>query len=99
MKRKLIVRPDAADDIDEAHDYYERKRYGLGEDFVACIEAMLEQIAARPLSFTATYRDIRRAVVRRFPYGIFFRILDDVIYVVGVFHGRRSPRQIRRRAE
>ena len=99
MKRKLIVRLAAADDIDEAHQYYERKQIGLGDDFVICVEAALERIVARPHAFAVFYRDMRHAVIRRFPYGVFFRVIGDTIHVVGVFHGRRSPREIRRRAD
>jgi toxin ParE1/3/4 len=41
---------------------------------------------------------MRRARVRRFPYGVFYLVTDSTIVVVGVLHGRRSPRQWKSRA-
>jgi hypothetical protein len=88
---RLRIRPDAAFDIEEAHQWYEKKRRGLGADFLVCVEATLERIRRSPESYPRVHLDLRRAVVRRFPYGVFYVIEVDEIVVVGLFHVRRNP--------
>ncbi len=92
MKRALIVRPEAEADLEEAQAWYDRQRVGLGTDFLLCVEETLDRIVRNPEMYAVLHRDIRRAFVRRFPYGVFYRIVDDQLIVVGVFHGRRNPR-------
>lgn len=65
----------------------------LGIQFATAIDDVIERIASNPLAFPAVYGETRRAVVRRFPYGIYFRVLGDEIIVTGVIHGRRHPRR------
>jgi len=88
---RLRIRSDAALDIEEAHQWYEKKRRGLGADFLVCVEAALERIRRSPEAYPRVYLELRRAVVRRFPYGMFYLIEADEIVVVGVFHVRRDP--------
>jgi len=56
------------------------------------IDQAVERIALNPLAFPVVHGDTRRAVVRRFPYGIYFRMLADDIVITAVMHGRRHPR-------
>jgi toxin ParE1/3/4 len=97
MKRRVIVRPAADIDLDEARQWYERHRPGLGDEFLTMFDVLVRRIAENPLAFARLHRDVRRASMRRFPYGIFYRYLDDIVYIVAVFHGRRSPAAVKRR--
>ena len=63
----LRIQPHAVDDLREAHAWYEEQRPGLGNEFLLCIEAILDQITANPVRFPLIHREIKRAVVRRFP--------------------------------
>lgn len=49
--------------------------------------------AAKPEIFPVVHRQTRRALLRRFPYGLYYRIVDDQIVVVACMHGRRNPRR------
>ena len=93
----IIVRPAAAADIDEAFLWYEGQRPGLGHEFLAAVEAARESIAAHPAMYPVIHRDTRRALVHRFPYGIFYRVYGDLIVVVACMHGSRDPRRWRSR--
>ncbi len=93
MSRAIIVRPEAEADIAEARLWYERQRKGLGEDFLLCADEALTKIGRDPELFPIVHRDVRRAVIHRFPYGIFYRVMKKRVVVIGVFHGRRDPRQ------
>jgi plasmid stabilization system protein ParE len=90
---RFIVRPAAAADIDEAFLWYERQRAGLGGEFLTAAQATIDAIAAHPSRYAVIHRNTRRAFLRRFPYGIYYRIYDDIVVVVACMHGRRSPKR------
>jgi plasmid stabilization system protein ParE len=92
MSQLVITEDNAERDIAEAYDWYERRRPGLGEDFLLCVEMALELIGQRPRSFPVVCRTARRVLVHRFPYLILFVEKPDHISVVGVFHTSRNPK-------
>lgn len=94
----LVLRREAEADILEAFRWYESKRPGLGHAFVNVVDDAFERLAEAPTSFPLAYRDLRRLVLRRFPYVVYFRAVEDSIQVFGVMHGRRDPRVMRRRS-
>ena len=92
MSLPLILTPEAEADIAEAKTWYAEKREGLGEEFVLCVEAALNQIRRAPAAGSEVFPGVRRVVVRRFPYGIFYRADEDQIAVLAVYHTKRDPR-------
>ncbi len=94
----IVLRPAAAADIEEAFSWYQRRHPGLADDFLSAVQAALDDIAAHPAIYAVIYRDTRRALIHRFPYGIFYRVYGDIIVVVACMHARRDPRQWRSRA-
>ena len=95
---QCIVRPAAAADIDDAFLWYEAQQPGLGHEFLTAADTLINAIAEHPLRYPVIGRNTRRALLRRFPYAIYFRIYDEVVVVVACMHGRRNPRrwQVRR---
>ncbi|WP_235884757.1 type II toxin-antitoxin system RelE/ParE family toxin [Bradyrhizobium frederickii] len=59
--------------------------------FRDALRAALIRIAEHPRQFPAAYKDTRRAMLRRFPYIVVFRELQDAVYVIAVFHTSRDP--------
>lgn len=98
MSLPLIIMPEAEVDLTEARHWYEGKREGLGEEFVLCVEAGPEHIRRAPEAATEVLPGVRRVMVRRFPYGIFYRVDTDQIAVLAVYHTRRDPRGWHERA-
>ncbi len=96
MKR-LLVRPEAEADIEETYHWYENRRNGLGSNFLLCIEEGLEKIRKNPEMYPVLHRDVRRLLIRRFPYGIFYTAKHDVTTILAVFHGRRDPKELKSR--
>ncbi len=86
----LIVRPAAAADVEEAFSWYEQQRPGLGKEFLEAVDAALREIAGHPLRQTVIFRDIRRLLLKRFPYAVFYRAYSSAIAVVACMHGRRD---------
>jgi plasmid stabilization system protein ParE len=97
VTKRLVVRPLAAQDIDEAAGWYERQAPGLGEEFLAAVDRRLAEIQTAPDRFPRISPRLRRALLRRFPYAIFFTIVGDMISVVACMHGRRHPARWLRR--
>lgn len=97
MIRDVIVRPDAESEMADAAAWYETRSDGLGAEFLRSVDAALQSLARTPLQFPLVYRDVRRALTRRFPYQIFFVVEEDKVVVLAVFHARRSPSRWRRR--
>jgi toxin ParE1/3/4 len=98
MNLPLIITPEAEEDLAEAKAWYERKRKGLGDEFVLCVEAALNHIRRVPAAATEVYPGVRRVVVLRFPYGVFYRVDPDQIAVLAVYHSKRDPRGWQARA-
>ncbi|MEO7963026.1 MAG: type II toxin-antitoxin system RelE/ParE family toxin [Gemmatimonadaceae bacterium] len=87
----LIVDPEAAAELEEAVQWYERRSVGLGLEFARVIRAVFALIERAPLQFPEAMPGIRRAVVRRFPYAVYFTASGDQQRVLAVFHHRRDP--------
>lgn len=68
-----------------------------GSAFVSAVDAIVARIAAQPLQFPIVHASVRRALVRRFPYALFFRLEAEGAYVVACFHTSRAPSGWRRR--
>lgn len=96
--RKIIFRPQARLEFDKAGDWYEKERLGLGMEFMAEIHLLLQRIATTPEQFPMLYRDVRKAVAKRFPYCIYFRERNQKIVVLAVFHSARNPAVWQQRA-
>ena len=88
----LFVRPAAAADLEDGFLWYDAQRPGLGNEFLDAVEQAFRGVRENPRRYRVVYRDTRRAHVRRFPYGVFYRIVGDDVVVVACFHGKRDPR-------
>lgn len=97
MTLELSLSEDAEKDIAEAYAWYEERRSGLGEDFLSCLDAALQGIRRMPEMHPIVYQSFRRALIRRFPYAVFYEVDEKRIIVSAVFHTARDPRKWRQR--
>jgi plasmid stabilization system protein ParE len=91
VSQEVRLRPEAEDDLAEAAAWYEDQRQGLGQEFLDHVLSTVESIIERPKMYPTVHRNTRRALIHRFPFGIYYRIEKELIVVVGVMHGRRDP--------
>lgn len=98
MNYVLVFRPEVRKELDEAYSWYEGQELGLGDDFLEQVDEALDRICQMPESYPTVYRDVRRTVIRRFPYIIYYRIVSSRVIVTAVFHGRRNPKAWQTRA-
>ena len=84
-------------ELREARDWYDNQAPGTGRRLVESVDELLSRIRETPELYAAIHRDIRRAIVPRFPYGVFYRDLTDVVLVIGIVHLHRHPDTWKRR--
>ena len=68
------------------------RQVGLGVDFLNHVAEVLTRVQAMPESYEIVFRGVRRTVVQRFPYSIFYQIEINQITVLAVFHSKRDPK-------
>jgi toxin ParE1/3/4 len=83
---------DAEEELEAAIAYYEERREGLGMEFSAAVQDAVARIQQNPQLY-GVYKntDYRLCVLRRFPYLIFYRELDDRVWIAAVAHNKRRP--------
>jgi len=84
--------PDAAQEANDAVDYYDGLRSGLGDDFRAELDAALVRIRQNPLLYATEVGSIRVCPLHRFPYSVYYAELADRIWVAAIGHQSRRPR-------
>jgi len=92
MTRTLIVRAEAEADLVASKLWYEEQHDGLGARFIAEVDATFRRIEANPMAFGFVRGKLRRALLHRFPFGVFYALTDRYIVVVAVLHAARDPR-------
>ncbi len=95
MKWVLTIRQRAEIDLQEAHDWDEEQSPGLGDEFLADMASSLSRLEAQPELVPLYYQDFRRVLAHRFPYKIFFRIIDSNLIVFRILHAAQNhPRRL-----
>jgi plasmid stabilization system protein ParE len=92
MSLPVVLRREARADFDDAFDWYEGQRRGLGVEFEMCVDEAFDRISRTPELFAKVHHDVRRAPVRRFPYSVFYKVESHRVVVISVFHGSRDPK-------
>lgn len=90
MGFELVLLPEVATDLRDISAWYETHHTGLGDDFADAFVATLPLLRRNPLAFAPCYRDFRHVMMKRFPYGIYFRVVDSRVIVFRIFHGARN---------
>jgi len=90
MSSEVIVLPAAAEDARDAGHWYEAKREGLGAEFVLELDALYERIAVNAVQFPEIGFGVRRALLQRFPYAVYFWNERSPV-VLAVLHQHRRP--------
>jgi plasmid stabilization system protein ParE len=91
MSRLVVFRPQAAAEVVAARSWYDAQHPRLGNEFGAAFDGALHLVTTMPESFPKVHGDTRRALLRRFPYALYFRILPHELLVLAVVHGHRDP--------
>jgi toxin ParE1/3/4 len=92
----VILTQIARIELIEAQGWYEREA-GLGRRFRESIDALIGRMSNNPRQFPIVYKNVRRALLRRYPYSLFFIMDLDELFVIACFHASRDPSHWQRR--
>jgi plasmid stabilization system protein ParE len=91
-KFQVVILEKAFHEIENARDYYENNQINLGTSFTNEVFSILEILESNPLLFPVKFKNIREAVINKFPFVVIFEVLpNNEIIVLSVFHFRRNP--------
>ena len=88
---EVIFASGVLEEVSASASYYEKEVKGLGSAFLQKLGDTLGEIKENPLAYRVIRNDFRRHLFVRFPYGIIYKINNDIIYVVAVMHLKRKP--------
>ena len=91
MGSGLIFLPEAKQDLVDGFLWYEDKALGLGLEFLRSIEACILSIQRQPLMYQPVHENYRRALIRRFPYLVFYQHESGQTVIFAVFHCAQNP--------
>lgn len=91
MSYEIIIEPEAERDLQQAVNWYDEQRPGLGREFVEQVDTIFNTIRKNPELHAVNYRSARLALVRRFPYVVCYAFDGALVNVLAVFHGHRDP--------
>jgi plasmid stabilization system protein ParE len=94
---QLSLRPEASADVAEAFSWYQAQRVGLGEEFRTDLDATFTLLLRMPEAGPVVHRGLRRALLRHFPYAVYYGTSEALLEVRAVLHQHRSPAAWRRR--
>jgi len=92
MSYKLVLKPEAIFDLQEAFNWYEAQKTGLGYELIGEVDSSFEKIIKHPLHYTAIKERYRRLKVNRFPYLIIFETVGNSIIILAMRHTSRRPK-------
>ncbi|MEX0769645.1 MAG: type II toxin-antitoxin system RelE/ParE family toxin [Balneolaceae bacterium] len=89
----LEYHPLAAFDLNEAIEFYNNRRNGLGDELRAEVYSAIERIVKNPYQYSSVKYEIRRHLIHRFPYSILYRVTkSEHIRILVIRHHRRHPK-------
>ena len=92
MIGQVIYLPEASAEVAAAYAWYEERSPGLGEDFLRCVEAAVLTIQRHPQLHPIAADDFRHALIRRFPFEIFYEPTPGAIVIYSVFTALKTRR-------
>jgi len=90
----LQVRRAAELEIAEAQLWYEAQQAGLGAEFRSEVSRVIEQLAGLPFVYQVVHRDVRRAIVRRFPYLVWYCVAAETVIILACTYVGRDPERV-----
>ena len=87
---RVQVRRLALDDLQSAVAWYSERDEDVAADFLAEVAHVIARISERPEQFPVVHRGARRALLKQFPFAIYFRVHDTVLTVIAIMRQRRS---------
>ena len=92
MKYDVFIAEDARRDIRMAHSWYSEQSVKLAGSFLKALNSIIKRIGKIPYQTQIRYGNIRIAFLKRYPFGIHFKVTENVIIILAVFHTSQNPK-------
>jgi hypothetical protein len=89
--------PTAQPEVAASFDWYESREAGLGNDFLDALDDCIRLIRLHPEIAPIAFKNYRKALMKRFPFAVFYRVSSSVLAVYAVFHCSKSPLRLTKR--
>lgn len=86
----IVFRASADAQLVAAKAWYDQQRHGLGDEFARSLESAINRVARNPFAAPVVYQDVRRVLLKRFPYSVFYTSDGDNLLVLSCLHTRRA---------
>jgi plasmid stabilization system protein ParE len=96
---RVVVLPESEEDLRQACTWYEAQQRGLGGAFLECVDRSIAKIAQNPEMYPFVHENYRRALLRRFPYAVFYEYEEEEVIVYAIFHNAQNPEKWRGRLQ
>ena len=97
MAFEIVVKPQAWFDLVGAMLWYDSRRESLGREFFKEFEVAIDRTKINPNAFREIIPEVKRILIKRFPYKVFYTVSENTIYIIGVLHVSRSNTFIKKR--
>jgi len=88
----LEISDEAENDFDNSYEYYYEDSPNVADAFFQRINFSLEIIKKSPLSFQEIHKTLRKFTVMKFPFVIYYQVVDYTIQIIAIFHTSRNPK-------
>lgn len=97
MVFKIVLKPIVLIDLDEAISWYEAEQNGLGEQFFNSFVKAKDKIKKNPHRYPNIIPKVKRVLLKKFPYKLFYTYTENTVIILGVTHAKRSNAYLRKR--
>ena len=97
---KISISEEAIEDLNDVLFWYELHSKQLSKEFYKNLRYGFKKILSNPQSYQKVYNNVRRCLMKKFPFSIIYR-LDEVnmeIVIISIFHNSRNPKILKERA-
>jgi len=91
MLPRLIIATKAYNDIETARNWYDNQSSLAGDWFVDEINLYVRNITKNPYRYAMATASVRRCLLKKFPYKIFFSVKSDVVVILRIRHNKQKP--------
>jgi len=82
---------EAEDDFDNSYEYYANVSEKVADNFYRQVDNSLTNISENPLRYPEVYQSIRKHVMGKFPFVIYYQIGESTVKIIAIFHTARNP--------
>jgi plasmid stabilization system protein ParE len=92
MTLPVVFRRRFRNDLAAGYDWYETQRLGLGEEFISAVQSAVRNVESYSEIFAAVHGNVRRVIVPRFPFAIFYVVEPKRVVALRLLHTARDPK-------